>query len=512
MQGPGRSWRRVALRTAAVLIGAVTGALLLLWLVGSFRLPPDYDEAVYLSQVTPGVPAVFFSAPRSRGITFLVAPLTFLGMPLTAVRLWMVLLTAGGLTAGLWILSRSIGRAAPVAGLIFGASWASLFYATQVYPNMPSAVVALLVLALFVRAAERPTRTTALALVVLIAVHGLIRPIDATFLVAGLVLSLALVPRWRARLVRSVPVVAGIVLAWVPWVGEAFARCEGPLQRLEGASVNVGGGGLRWNVGKYLALGDGPLLWPDPSKHISPIVLLWVAAIGGLSVVGLIASRRKPAGRPVAIASICAACLAFPYVFYQGAEGALALRFLLPAATLASIPAAMGLLAVWSRDVARPFLIGGLILLLAWQVGIARDLGNRQRELRRDHRALGTFLRNVVSGDRCAVASQHAFPAIAVHARCVGLVYQADQDLIGGPVPPRPDPCSGLTLDVYASEWLLQRSREAMKTYIVSWTDVSKALTPAWRGESIKLPSGVRVWILEPAHQGSLPQWGLRRR
>ena len=41
--------------------------------------PSGWDEAVYVSQVTPGMEAMFMAAWRARGITLLIAPVTLLG-------------------------------------------------------------------------------------------------------------------------------------------------------------------------------------------------------------------------------------------------------------------------------------------------------------------------------------------------------------------------------------------------------------------------------------------------
>ena len=50
---------------------------------------PSWDEAIYLSQVTPGVHAIAFAPSRARGISLLVAPITMAGGSVAAVRLFL---------------------------------------------------------------------------------------------------------------------------------------------------------------------------------------------------------------------------------------------------------------------------------------------------------------------------------------------------------------------------------------------------------------------------------------
>lgn len=69
-----RTWRTLG----EPRLGAVTAAFTLAQLV---LVRPDlglgWDETVYVSQVSGHVPAAYFSAPRSRGISLLVAPIAF---------------------------------------------------------------------------------------------------------------------------------------------------------------------------------------------------------------------------------------------------------------------------------------------------------------------------------------------------------------------------------------------------------------------------------------------------
>ncbi|MFE5027716.1 hypothetical protein ACFRAO_31405 [Streptomyces sp. NPDC056656] len=64
-----------AMRNPLPLLAAVSGAFALIHLaLIAPGLGLGWDESVYVSQVSPQAPAAFFSAPRARGIAYLVAP------------------------------------------------------------------------------------------------------------------------------------------------------------------------------------------------------------------------------------------------------------------------------------------------------------------------------------------------------------------------------------------------------------------------------------------------------
>ena len=62
-----------------LLLGVGVGFLVTQLVVAPPGRPSGWDEAVYVSQVTPGMEAMFMAAWRARGITLLIAPVTLLG-------------------------------------------------------------------------------------------------------------------------------------------------------------------------------------------------------------------------------------------------------------------------------------------------------------------------------------------------------------------------------------------------------------------------------------------------
>src|SRR5688500_19048515 len=77
-----------------------------------------WDETVYVSQVDPRVPAAEFIAPRARGITLIVAPVTLVTSSTEVLRVYLCLLSALALygSFGTWLRLRP-GAVVPVAAL-----------------------------------------------------------------------------------------------------------------------------------------------------------------------------------------------------------------------------------------------------------------------------------------------------------------------------------------------------------------------------------------------------------
>src|SRR5690242_9374550 len=102
-----------------------------------------WDETVYLSQVNPQVPSEYFSPPRFRGISYLVAPVGVFTHNVVVIRLYMTALSAAGLVVAFWPWLRLVGpRVVALAAVLFSGLWVVQFYGTQVMPNMFDALCA----------------------------------------------------------------------------------------------------------------------------------------------------------------------------------------------------------------------------------------------------------------------------------------------------------------------------------------------------------------------------------
>src|SRR5213080_1906383 len=95
-----------------------------------------WDEAVYVSQVSTHAPAAFFSAPRARGITLLVAPIASWSSSTALLRVYLAVLSGLGLY---WALRAWRGlfpvRVIAAGGALFASLWITLFYGPQAMPN-----------------------------------------------------------------------------------------------------------------------------------------------------------------------------------------------------------------------------------------------------------------------------------------------------------------------------------------------------------------------------------------
>ncbi|MYS78293.1 hypothetical protein GTY88_48930, partial [Streptomyces sp. SID5926] len=95
-----------------------------------------WDEIVYVSQVTTHHPAAFFSAPRARGVSLLVAPVASWSASTDLLRVYLALLSGLGLYLGLRAWKGLFpARVLATAGAFFATLWVTLFYGPQAMPN-----------------------------------------------------------------------------------------------------------------------------------------------------------------------------------------------------------------------------------------------------------------------------------------------------------------------------------------------------------------------------------------
>ncbi|MER7839102.1 hypothetical protein ABTY98_25310 [Streptomyces sp. NPDC096040] len=319
-------------------LGAVAAAFTLAQLV---LVRPDlglgWDEAVYVSQVSGHVPAAYFSAPRSRGISLLAAPIASWSDSTVLLRFYLAVLSGLALYLALRVWRGHLGPGVlALAGALFASLWVTLFYGPQAMPNYWVAVGALACVGCFLRArANARDRAAWWGVFAGAALMAWMRPMDAVYVVLPL---LALSLR-RPRLL--VVLVVGLVAGAGEWVIEAYASYGGLAQRLSGASAIQGG--LGWHlavVDQLRSLGGRTLCRPCTGSVPSPVVTLWWFALPLLAVLGAVVAVRARRAMPVLLPGACAVTAAVPYLFLIGYA---APRFLLPAYALLALPVAHGL-------------------------------------------------------------------------------------------------------------------------------------------------------------------------
>jgi hypothetical protein len=299
-----------------------------------------WDEALYVSQVSPRFPAALFSAPRARGITYLIAPVVWLTGSITVLRAYLAVLGGAAVVLAYWPwLAVSSRRAVvPLAALLFTGLWITGFYVSEVIPNFWVAVGGVALAGWFVRYARAGGRTALVGMVAGGAVVALMRPGDAFWILMPLPIAAVLVRRWR-RPALLVAVVAGPALGAAQWIIEAFLRYGGPLERLSRSSAIEGGMGWHPQATLFeLYALNGPLLCRPCGTGVQrPALVLWWPAVPLLAVGGLVLAARARDLAPTAVAAVCGVSASVPYLLLLGYA---APRFLLPAYALLALPVA----------------------------------------------------------------------------------------------------------------------------------------------------------------------------
>lgn len=394
----------------------------------------SWDEAIYLSQVTPDVAAMPFVASRARGITLLVLPVVQLGGSLVAVRLLLAIASAAALAGAYLVWTRIVGVGAAVAAFAFGSTWVALLYGSEVMPNLWSAVLAVAAVGVASREllGDGPRRGLVLA-AGLLAALALMRPPDAVPVLAAILG--AAIGTGRVTLRRAIVLVAGAAAGWVPWLIEMSVRFGGPLEALRRArdAAHVGTSSIGDRIVQYLALSNGPTLGPLEDPHVAIGGVVWWVALVVLAGLGLAWHRGEPAFRPLLAATIAGAGLAAEYLLLV--EGT-APRFLLPTYALLSIPAAAALVRIFStlrRAPARALFVAVVAVpWLIWQVGTADRLDAQTNDPRESLQQVARILLEARDGRPCAFASTDGFPQIEYTLGCDGRhLDEAQADTIG---------------------------------------------------------------------------------
>ncbi|MDP9396035.1 MAG: hypothetical protein M3Q27_17995 [Actinomycetota bacterium] len=393
--------------------------------MGSMKL--GWDESVYVSQVSPHAPAAYFSAPRTRGITWLVAPLVAVTPSVTALRVYLAALSSLALVLsfGTWLRVRR-DASVPLAAGIFATLWTSMFYGAEVMPNLWIAFSSVTAVALALLIRREPTWPRLVGLAAAVAAAALLRPTDSVFLAAPIAVAALALPGWRRhrRAVAGVfaAMFVGGVLGSAPWLVESVTSYGGVVARLHEASEVQGGTGLQFSADLHLRAIDGPG-WCRPcdrSKEPIPVAgTLWFLTGVTAAGIGLLAARRSRRTTQTALPLLVAASLALPYFFLIGYA---APRFLSPSFALAVLPVAQGLLAApawWPRRRAllRAGVVAVLVLHVAYQAAITFVVVRGNHPGREAWADIVVTLRENGVRPPCVVSGRAA-PPIGFYAGC----------------------------------------------------------------------------------------------
>lgn len=386
------------------------------------RMKLGWDETVYVSQVSPHVPTAFFSAPRSRGVTLLAAPLVAVTSSFTWLRVYMTALSSIGLVLAYWPWARLLRPVtAALAALLLAGLWMVQFYGNEVMPNLYVAYGAVAAVGWFAHTVRGESRLAPLWLALSMAFMALMRPGDAVWLALALLAAVMFVP--RRRLVAPVAVLAGSAAGVAEWVLEAYVRFGGPLRRLRAASLAEGG--LGWHPEgvrmELHALNDRLLCRPcgGATWHV-PAAAAWWPLVPALAAGGLVLAAR---GRRLGLLTLPAAGGAVLGASYLLFVGYAAPRFLIPAYALLALPIAELLrgAATLGRGRWRLATAGVVAAGLAIQAGgqqlVLAHMVSDQHRARQDYGAITGRLRGLGVRAPCTLAGEQA-PVLAFYAGC----------------------------------------------------------------------------------------------
>ncbi|MEU0224501.1 hypothetical protein ABZ177_09125 [Streptomyces sp. NPDC006284] len=378
-----------------------------------------WDETVYVSQVTSHHPAAFFSAPRSRGVSLLVAPVASWSSSVELLRVYLAVLSG----LGLYLALRSWrglfpSRVLATAGAFFATLWVTLFYGPQAMPNYWVAVGALVCVGCFLRIWQGlPGRAAPWGVVAGTALMAWMRPTDAVWVALPL-LALALV---RGRRLLLLALVGGLAAGGVEWVIEAYGWYGGLGERLSRASEIQGG--LGWNLAvddQMRSLGGRGLCRPCTGSMPHPVVTAWWVLLPFVAALGVVVAVRARRAAPTVIPFVCAGTAALPYLFMIGYA---APRFLQPAYALLAVPVAD---ALWHlvrtergrwRPVAATVIALALAGHLAVQFAVLEGTVDRNIASRRDWSRVADELHRLGVRPPCLVTGHESIP-IGYYAGC----------------------------------------------------------------------------------------------
>ncbi|MER6028904.1 hypothetical protein [Streptomyces sp. NPDC001851] len=377
-----------------------------------------WDETVYVSQVGAHAPAAFFSAPRARGVSLLVAPVASWSSSTPLLRIYLAVLSGLALFLALraWRGLFPV-RVLALAGALFASLWVTLFYGPQAMPNYWVAVGALAAVACFLRARTGQGRSPYRGLAASAALMAWMRPMDAVWAVLPL-LVLGLARRhWRPLAV----LLAGLAAGAAEWIVEAYAGYGGLLRRLADASAIQGGLGAHFAVIDQLrSLGGRTLCRPCTGDLPHPVVTAWWFALPLLAVLGLAVAVRARRTTATLLPFACAATAAFPYLFLIDYA---APRFLLPAYALLALPVADALTHLVSaprrpwRPVVATLLALGLAVHLAVQLAVLTHTVDTTTAQHRGWSRTAAALHRLGVRPPCLLTGNEAIP-IAFYAGC----------------------------------------------------------------------------------------------
>lgn len=385
------------------------------------RMPLGADEITYIARTSIRVNGVSLPPVHGQGVGLLAAPVTLVTESLTAIRIWMSVLSALGLFLAMlcWRRLRP-GWVLALAALIFGGLAISQNSGVQIYPDWWGALGVLALTGLVLHAVNGTLRDRVTLPLIAFAslIIVLMRPQNIVFIMGPALLAVLIVRSWRKPKVM-VAMAVGIALGCLEWVIGAFVWYGGLASRIHLAGQEPPSFKLYFSLGTQGKVLSGPWYCVPPTGchgWTMPGESVWWVAFLAFAVLGLCIAWRTSAKASAVLAAATALWVIALYSFLVpfGAP-----RYLAPSLALMSILAADGVgwlvtKSSWRRTgvvLACAFLLSGII---SQRVVLQREAKQQAFE-RSDYKKVAAQLRAAGIRPPCAIIS----PSPAYYVGCI---------------------------------------------------------------------------------------------
>jgi hypothetical protein len=384
------------------------------------RMPLGVDEITYIARTSVRASGVTLPPVHGQGVALLAAPVTLLTESLTAIRVWMSVLSAIGMFLALlcWRGLRP-GWVLGLAGLILGGLAISQSSGVQVYPDWWGALGVLALTGLILHAVKGTMRDR--ATLPLIAVASLIivlmRPQNIIFIMGPAILAVVIVRAWRRpRVMLAMGV--GIALGCLQWVIGAYMMYGSLADRIHLAGQEPPSFSLYFSLGTQVKVLSGPWYCIPPTGCQGwrmPGETVWWAAFLAIAVLGLCVAWRTSAR---ASSVLAAATALWVIALYSILVPFGAPRYITPSLALMAILAADGV--VWLVTTARWHRTGIAIACLFLLTGLVSQRVVLQNEVEaqtadRNYGPFAALLYQAGVRPPCAISS----PSEAYYVGCM---------------------------------------------------------------------------------------------
>ncbi len=421
---PGRPERGWLGRDSLFWLALVSVLFLLAELTPSLvRMPLGADEIGYIAQLSAHASGVQLPPVHGQGAGLLAAPVTLLTTSLTAIRVWMAVLSAVGLFLALlawrglrpaWVLA--------LAGLIIGMLAITQNSGVQVYPDWWGAIGILALAGLFLHAVNGTMRERVVLPLIGLAslLIVLMRPQNIVFILGPIIIATLLVPGWRKPKVWAALAV-GIVLGSVEWAAESVWY-GGLHDRLHLAVQEPPAFGFNFSLIFQLRVLSGPWYCQTSTGSCAgmafPWELIWFIGLLLLAAIGLAVAWNRQAKASSALA---AGIALWVFLLYSFLVPFAAPRYILPSLALGAILAADGIAWLVSESgrrtasivVVSAFLLVGIVTQRAV---LDREVAAQSAPSQRGFQAEAAKLTKLGVKAPCAIWS----PYVAYYAGCTG--------------------------------------------------------------------------------------------